>query len=25
VQTDERLIVTDADGRVIHEEPFFPH
>ncbi|MGA7251649.1 MAG: hypothetical protein WCC54_02705 [Pseudolabrys sp.] len=21
--TDERLIVTDADGQVIHEEPLF--
>jgi hypothetical protein len=24
-QRDERLIVTDADGKVIHEEPLFPH
>lgn len=23
VTTDERLIVTDADGKVIHEEPLF--
>jgi hypothetical protein len=23
VTTDERLIVTDADGAVIHEEPLF--
>jgi hypothetical protein len=21
--TDERLVVTDADGKVIHEEPLF--
>jgi hypothetical protein len=21
--TDERLIVTDADGKVVHEEPLF--
>jgi hypothetical protein len=24
VATDERLIVVDADGRVIHEEPLCP-
>lgn len=23
VATDERLIVTDVDGRVVHEEPLF--
>jgi hypothetical protein len=25
VTTHERLIVTDADGKIIHEEPLFPH
>ena len=23
LQRDERLVVTDADGKVIHEEPLF--
>jgi Domain of unknown function (DUF6894) len=25
VATDERLVVTNADGKVIHEEPLFSH